>query len=178
MAKYLISFPSAAMVVPDGEWEAVGRDAHAVIEEAKAATDAGATTLDAKRRPRIVPGSRLSGATPASEECVELLHVGIGKRTDLGPHPLGEEGQDVGTDAVGLREPRCGPGEVAYLPRIDHVRIRDRPSRSSGRGRPPQLCSLLRRKDRDAVPASAGCSPPRRHRAGTRRIPAAESATR
>jgi len=25
MAKYLITFPSAAMVVPDGEWEAVGR---------------------------------------------------------------------------------------------------------------------------------------------------------
>ncbi len=37
MAKYLISFPSAAMVVPDGEWEAVDRDAHAVIDEAKAA---------------------------------------------------------------------------------------------------------------------------------------------
>ena len=37
MARYLISFPSAAMVVPDAEWEAVGRDAHAVIEEAKAA---------------------------------------------------------------------------------------------------------------------------------------------
>src|SRR5690348_17346095 len=37
MAKYLISFPSAAMAVPDGELEAVGRDAHAVIEEAKAA---------------------------------------------------------------------------------------------------------------------------------------------
>src|SRR4051794_34884084 len=37
IAKYLISFPSAAMVVPDGEWEAVGRDAHAVIDEAKAA---------------------------------------------------------------------------------------------------------------------------------------------
>jgi len=37
MAKYLISFPSAAMVVPDGEMETVGRDAHAVIEEAKAA---------------------------------------------------------------------------------------------------------------------------------------------
>jgi hypothetical protein len=37
MARYLISFPSAAMVVSDGEWEAVGRDAHAVIEEAKAA---------------------------------------------------------------------------------------------------------------------------------------------
>jgi hypothetical protein len=37
LAKYLISFPSAAMVVPDGEWEAVGRDAHAVIDEAKAA---------------------------------------------------------------------------------------------------------------------------------------------
>jgi hypothetical protein len=37
MAKYLISFPSAAMVVPDGEWGAVGRDAHAVTDEAKAA---------------------------------------------------------------------------------------------------------------------------------------------
>ena len=36
MAKYLISFPSAAMVVRDNELEAVGRDAHAVIEEAKA----------------------------------------------------------------------------------------------------------------------------------------------
>ena len=37
MAKYLISFPSAAMIVPDGEWEAVVRDSHAVIEEAKVA---------------------------------------------------------------------------------------------------------------------------------------------
>lgn len=37
MAKYLISFPSAAMVVPDGEWDAVGRDSHAVIRESKKA---------------------------------------------------------------------------------------------------------------------------------------------
>jgi hypothetical protein len=37
MAKYLISFPSAAMVVPAAELEAVGRDARAVVEEAKAA---------------------------------------------------------------------------------------------------------------------------------------------
>jgi hypothetical protein len=37
MAKYLISFPSAAMVVPDGDMDAVSRDSHAVIEEAKAA---------------------------------------------------------------------------------------------------------------------------------------------
>src|SRR5258708_11432636 len=37
MAKYLISFPSAAMIVPDGEWGALVRDAHAVIDEAKAA---------------------------------------------------------------------------------------------------------------------------------------------
>lgn len=37
MAKYLISFPSAAMAVPHGELEAVGRDAHAVIDAAKAA---------------------------------------------------------------------------------------------------------------------------------------------
>jgi hypothetical protein len=37
MAKYLISFPSAAMVVPDAELAAVGRDAGAVIDAAKAA---------------------------------------------------------------------------------------------------------------------------------------------
>ena len=37
MAKYLISFPSAAMVVPEGQWEAVVRDSHGVIDQAKAA---------------------------------------------------------------------------------------------------------------------------------------------
>ncbi len=37
MSKYLISFPSAAMVVPASELEAVGRDANDVVEEAKAA---------------------------------------------------------------------------------------------------------------------------------------------
>lgn len=37
MAKYLISFPSAAMKVPDEEFETVSRDARAVIREAKEA---------------------------------------------------------------------------------------------------------------------------------------------
>lgn len=37
MAKYLISFPSAAMQVPENELSEVGHDAHAVIEEAKTA---------------------------------------------------------------------------------------------------------------------------------------------
>lgn len=37
MAKYLMTFPSAAMVVPADEMEAVSRDAHAVIEAAQAA---------------------------------------------------------------------------------------------------------------------------------------------
>lgn len=37
MAKYLISFPSAAMVVPDDEMADVGRDSRAVIAEARAA---------------------------------------------------------------------------------------------------------------------------------------------
>ena len=49
MAKYLISFPSAAMVVPDDEWEVVDRDAHAVIGEAKAA---GATPIVLSLTPR------------------------------------------------------------------------------------------------------------------------------
>ena len=37
MTKYLISFPSSAMVVPQDEMPAVAAAAHAVIEEAKAA---------------------------------------------------------------------------------------------------------------------------------------------
>ena len=38
MTKYLISFPSAAMIVPDGELQAISDAAHAVVQEAK---DAG-----------------------------------------------------------------------------------------------------------------------------------------
>jgi hypothetical protein len=37
MARYLISFPSAAMVISNDELQAAGTAAHAVIEEAKAA---------------------------------------------------------------------------------------------------------------------------------------------
>lgn len=37
MSKYLISFPAAAMLVPDEELPAVAEAAHAVIREAKAA---------------------------------------------------------------------------------------------------------------------------------------------
>ncbi|WP_284617547.1 YciI family protein [Aquabacterium humicola] len=37
MAKYLISFPSSAMVVAEQDFQAVSDDAHAVIEAAKAA---------------------------------------------------------------------------------------------------------------------------------------------
>jgi hypothetical protein len=35
MAEYLIAFPSATMVVPDGESEAVDRDAHAHLGGAR-----------------------------------------------------------------------------------------------------------------------------------------------
>lgn len=35
MTKYLISFPSGAMVVPDEEMQAVSDASHAVVEEAK-----------------------------------------------------------------------------------------------------------------------------------------------
>ena len=37
MTKYLISFPSEAMIVSDADLPAVAADAHAVIDEAKAA---------------------------------------------------------------------------------------------------------------------------------------------
>ena len=37
MTKYLISFPSSAMIFPDEELQAVSDTSHAVVEEAKAA---------------------------------------------------------------------------------------------------------------------------------------------
>jgi len=37
MAKYLISFPSQAMVVPEQDWADVGEASHAVVREAKRA---------------------------------------------------------------------------------------------------------------------------------------------
>ncbi|MED5617821.1 YciI family protein [Ideonella sp. BN130291] len=37
MAKYLISFPSSAMVIPEGEFQAVVDASHAVIAQAQAA---------------------------------------------------------------------------------------------------------------------------------------------
>jgi hypothetical protein len=41
MTKYLISFPSEAMVITEEELPTVAAEAHAVIEEAKAAADKG-----------------------------------------------------------------------------------------------------------------------------------------
>lgn len=67
MTKYLISFPSAAMVVPDGEWEAVGRDAHAAIDEAKAAgVYVFAGGIDEAVRPLLVSadGTAAEGGYP------------------------------------------------------------------------------------------------------------------
>lgn len=67
MAKYLISFPSAAMKVPEHELEAVGRDARAVIREAK---DAGvcvfAGGIDESVPPVLVTaeGSVMEGGYP------------------------------------------------------------------------------------------------------------------
>jgi hypothetical protein len=67
MAKYLISFPSAAMIVPDGEMEAVGRAASAVIDEAKSAgVYVFAGGIDEGLRPALVSadGSVTEGGYP------------------------------------------------------------------------------------------------------------------
>ena len=67
MSKYLISFPSAAMVVPDDEWQEVGRAAHAVIEEAKAAgVYVFAAGIDESQAPVLVSadGSVAEGGYP------------------------------------------------------------------------------------------------------------------
>ncbi|UNK56286.1 transcription initiation protein [Pseudoxanthomonas daejeonensis] len=67
MAKYLISFPSAAMVARGDELEAAGRDSRAVIEAAKAAgVYVFAGGLDESVRPVLVSadGTTREGGYP------------------------------------------------------------------------------------------------------------------
>ncbi|HVJ00456.1 MAG TPA: transcription initiation protein [Sphingomonas sp.] len=88
MTKYLISFPSEAMVVADDEMPIVAAAAHAVIEEAKAAgvyvfgggineeVDPVLVSGDGSVSADIYPGSRLVGGftvleLPAREDAVE-----------------------------------------------------------------------------------------------------------
>jgi len=73
MTKYLISFPSEAMVLSDEQLAAASVDAHAVIEEAKAAgvyvfgggineqVSPVLVSADGAVSERIYPGSRLNG---------------------------------------------------------------------------------------------------------------------
>ena len=88
MTKYLISFPSAAMVLTDEEFPAVVAESHAVIEEAKAAgvyvfgggideqVAPVRVSADGSVSDQIYPGSRLDGGfcvleVPSREEAVE-----------------------------------------------------------------------------------------------------------
>jgi len=88
MTKYLISFPSEAMVVSEDELPTVAADAHAVIEEAKAAgvyvfgggihegVDPVRVSGDGSVSSGTYPGSRLKGGftileLPTRDDAVE-----------------------------------------------------------------------------------------------------------
>ncbi|QNE47798.1 transcription initiation protein [Glaciihabitans sp. INWT7] len=88
MTKYLISFPSEAMVLTEEEFPFVVADSHAVIEEAKAAgvyvfgggideqVDPVLVSADGSVAPEIYPGSRLKGGftvleLPTRDDAVE-----------------------------------------------------------------------------------------------------------
>lgn len=88
MTKYLISFPSEAMVLTDEEFPIVVVDSHAVIDEAKAAgvyvfgggineeVDPVLVAADGSASREIYPGSRLNGGftvleLPTREDAVE-----------------------------------------------------------------------------------------------------------
>lgn len=88
MAKYLISFPSEAMVLTDAELRNASVDAHAVIDEAKAAgvyvfgggiaedVDPVLVSSDGSVSTSIYPGSELKGGftvleLPTREEAIE-----------------------------------------------------------------------------------------------------------
>lgn len=88
MTKYLISFPTEAMVLTEEEFPIVVADSHAVIEEAKAAgvyvfgggiaeqVDPVLVSGDGSVSCEIYPGSRLKGGftileAPTREDAVE-----------------------------------------------------------------------------------------------------------
>lgn len=88
MTKYLISFPSEAMVLTEEELAAASVDSHAVIEEAKAAgvyvfaggideqVDPVLVSANGSASREIYPGSRLNGGftvleLPTREDAVE-----------------------------------------------------------------------------------------------------------
>jgi len=88
MTKYLISFPSEAMVLTEEEFPAVVAAAHAVVEEQKAAgvyvfgggieegVDPVLVSADGSVTTEIYPGSHLKGGftvleVPTREEAVE-----------------------------------------------------------------------------------------------------------
>ena len=88
MTKYLISFPSEAMVLTDEEFPIVSAESHAVIEEAKAAgayvfgggieeeVDPVLVSADGSMTTEIYPGSELKGGftvleLPTREDAVE-----------------------------------------------------------------------------------------------------------
>lgn len=88
MAKYLISFPSEAMVLTEEEFPIVVAESHAVIEDAKAAgvyvfgggiaeeVDPVLVSGDGSVSAEIYPGSELKGGftvleVPTREEAVE-----------------------------------------------------------------------------------------------------------
>jgi hypothetical protein len=88
VTKYLISFPSEAMVLTDEEFPVVSADAHAVIEEAKAAgayvfgggideeVDPVLVAADGSVSTETYPGSELKGGftvleLPSREDAVE-----------------------------------------------------------------------------------------------------------
>jgi hypothetical protein len=88
MTKYLISFPSRAMVIAEEERPSVSAEAHAVIDEAKAAgvyvfgggideqVDPVLVSSDGSVSPDVYPGSHLDGGftvleLPTREDAVE-----------------------------------------------------------------------------------------------------------
>ena len=88
MAKYLISFPSEAMVLTDDEFPVVVAEAHAVIKEAKAAgvyvfgggiderVDPVLISADGTVSAQTYPGSRIKGGftvleVPSRDDAVE-----------------------------------------------------------------------------------------------------------
>ena len=108
MTKYLISFPSAAMVVPDEDLQAVSDAAHAVVQEAK---DAGVWVfgggIDESIPPVMVDGDGTvteGTYTQTKLTALERLRRPAGMQVGHG---------DVGSDAAASAASRRSNGSEA-----------------------------------------------------------------
>ena len=151
MTKYLISFPSEAMVLTDEEFPIVAAAANAVIEEAKAAgvyvyaggieekVDPVLVSADGEVTAEIYPGSRAQGR---ASRCWNFRRArtpssgrGRSRSPAVAPRNSARSGKDRDSRQLSVRNPRQRP-QHSEVPGPGPTRTGCHPRRTAGWTRP------------------------------------------